>query len=323
MPDEVLEAFQDYFETVKLLDVSDPNKIWDLFDKLRTIDISLRMEVSLFSEIFFVKSKSNAAIRNVCQPAVNRWQKRFQQAKADFEKHKKLFDHAKLLGDPAFIANAEGDMKEARKDLYARGFFKADLVSFTRYYEFMSQIVDYDSTDLEKLNLDARHLAPLLREAAPEDDPIDRTSIALSHHRLSKIKQQDLKLKKEGGEGLSPGTDIGNGKAKSKQQEWLSQIIGRLNELFITDGLTDKDMINYAYTIHDKMRENKRVMHQIDNNSPEQALLGDFPEATDDAVIDSGGTHENQRNQYFNSPEIQAKSQRIIFDMLSAGRGKA
>ena len=30
--------------------------------------------------------------------------------------------------------------------------FKAHLVSFTRYYEFMSQIVDYDSTDLEKLD---------------------------------------------------------------------------------------------------------------------------------------------------------------------------
>ncbi len=319
-PGEVLEAFQEYFETAKLLDVSDPNKIWDLFDKLRASGIFLWTEATLFSEIFFVKSKSNAAIRNVCQPAVDRWQKRFQQAKTDFEKHKKLFDHAKLLGDPTFIANAEGDMKEARKDLDALGLFKADLVSFTRYYEFMSQIVDFDSTDLEKLNLYARHLAPLLREEAPEDDPIDLTSVALSHYRLSKIKQQDLKLKKEGGEGLSPGTDIGKGKVKSKQEEWLSQIIGRLNELFITDGLTDKDMINYAYTIHDKMRENKRVMHQIDNNSPEQALLGDFAEATDDAVMDSGEAHENQRNQYLNIPEIQAKFQRIVFNLLLSNK---
>jgi len=47
--------------------------------------------------------------------------------------------------------------------LDALGMFKADLVSFTRYYEFMSQIVDYDSTDLERLSLFARHLAPLLR----------------------------------------------------------------------------------------------------------------------------------------------------------------
>lgn len=319
-PDEVLKAFQEYFETAKLLDVSDPNKIWDLFDKLRASGIFLSTEVTLFSEVFFVKSKSNAAIRNVCQPAVDRWQKRFQQAKTDFEKHKKLFDHAKSLSDPTFIANAEGDMKEAKKDLDALGLFKADLVSFTRYYEFMSQIVDYDSTDLEKLNLYARHLAPLLREEAPEDDPIDLTSVALSHYRLSKIKQQDLKLKSEGGEGLSPGTDIGKGKAKSKQEEWLSQILTRLNELFVTDGLTDKDMVNYAYTIRDKVSENKQVMHQIENNSPEQAMLGDFAEALDDAVMDSREVHEKQMNQYLNNPELAANFQKIIFDLLLAMR---
>jgi len=320
-PDDVLLAFQEYYETAKLLDVSDPNLIWDIFDKLRATGIFLWTEVVQFIEVFFVKSKSNAALGNICKPAKDRWQSRFVQAKSDYDKHKKLFDHANKLGDPTFIANAEGDLKEAKKELDALGIFKADLVSFARYYEFMSQICDYDSTDLEKLNLYARHLAPLLREEAPQDDPVDLTSVALSHYRLSKIKQQDLLLVKEGGEGLTPGYDIGSGKAKSKKEEWLSQIISRLNELFITDGLTDQDMINYAYTIHDKLRENERVMHQIQNNSPEQALLGDFAEATDNAVIDSSDAHENQRTQYLNSPEIQVKLQRLLYDMLTAKAG--
>lgn len=52
----------------------------------------------------------------------------------------------------------------------------------------------------------------------------------------------------------------------------LSQIIARLNELFITDGLSDKDLINYAYSIRDKISENAQVMRQIVNNSPEQAV---------------------------------------------------
>lgn len=319
-PEDVLAAFQEYYETATLLDVSDPNRIWDLFDKLRAAGIFLWTEVTQFSEIFFVKSKSNAAIRNICQPAVDRWQKRFKQAKTEFEKHRKLFEHARQLNDPIFIANAEGDMKEAKKELDALGVFRGDLVSFTRYYEFMSQIVDYDSTDLEKLNLYARHLAPLLREEAPDDDPIDLSSVALSHYRLSKIKQQDLQLVREGSEGLSPGTYIGTGKARSKEEEWLSQIIQRLNELFITDGLTDQDMLNYAYTIRDKIGENKRVMHQIENNSAEQALLGDFAEATDDAVMESSEAHENQKTQYLNNAEIATKFQRLVFDLLLAKR---
>ena len=36
-------------------------------------------------------------------------------------------------------------------------------------------------------------------------------------------------------------------------------------------------MVNYAYTISDKVRENDIVMQQIANNSAEQTMQGDFP----------------------------------------------
>ena len=68
-------------------------------------------------------------------------------------------------------------MKEAKTELDALGLFKSDLVGFTRFYEFMSQIVEYDSEDLEMLSLYARHLAPLLREKAPDQDIIDRPRV--------------------------------------------------------------------------------------------------------------------------------------------------
>lgn len=317
-PADVLAAFQEYYQTASLLDVSDPNLIWDLFEKLRAAGIFLWTEVTQFSEVFFVKSKSNAAISNVCKPAVERWQKRHEVAQAEYEKQKGLFEHAQSLGDATFMANAENDMKEARTVLDGLGLFKADLMKFTRYYEFMSQIVDYDSTDLEKLSLFARHLAPLLREKTPEEDPIDLSSVELSHYRLSKIRQQDLKLKKDGAKGLYPPTAIGTGKAREKEAAWLSEIITRLNELFITDGLSDSDLINYAKTIRDKISENERVMHQIENNSPEQALLGDFAGAMDDAVMDSNDAHKNQMLQYLNSKELAAGFQRVVFDMLLA-----
>ena len=58
----------------------------------------------------------------------------------------------------------------------------------------------------------------------------------------------------------------------------------RLNELFITDELTEKDLVNYAHTIKDKVKESSKVMSQIANNTPEQAMLGDFTKAIDDAV---------------------------------------
>lgn len=318
-PEEVLAAFQEYYQTATLLDVSDPNIIWDLFEKLRASAIFLWTEVTLFAEVFYLKSKSNAAITNVCKPAAERWQKRHEAATADHAKYKGLLDRAKRSGDAVLIANAEGDLKEAKKELDGLGLFRADLLTFTRYYEFMSQIVDYDSPDLERLSLYARHLAPLLREHAPEEDPIDLSSVELSHYRLSKIKQQDLLLVKDGPGGLSPASALGSGKARDKKEEFLSQIIQRLNELFVTDGLTEQDLLSYARTISEKVSENESVMHQIANNSPEQALLGDFPGAIDDAVMASSEAHQNQMMQYLNSKELAAGFQRVVFDLLVAG----
>ena len=212
-------------------------------------------------------------------------------------------------------------MKQARLELDSLVLFKADLVTFTRYYEFMSQIVDYDSHDLEMLSLYARHLAPLLRERTPDDDPIDLSSVELSHYRLSKIRQQDLVMVKDSADtGLYPAGDLGTGKPGNREEVWLSQIIARLNDLFVTDGLTDQDLISYAYTIRDRISENDRVMHQIRNNSAEQALLGDFPGALDEAVMGSSEAHQNQMMQYLNSKELQAGFQRVVFDMLLAAK---
>lgn len=86
-PSEIMEAFQECYETAKLPDVSDPNLIWELYEKLRAAEVFLWSEVTQFSEVFFLKSKSNAAISNVCRPAVDRWHHRYQAARSEFEKH--------------------------------------------------------------------------------------------------------------------------------------------------------------------------------------------------------------------------------------------
>lgn len=143
----------------------------------------------------------------------------------------------------------------------------------------------------------------------------------LSHYRLSAIRQQHLKLEEDAADyKLQPGEGLGSARAKDKKEEFLSQIIARLNELFITDELTDKDLVNYAYTIRDKISENKLVMSQIANNSPEQALLGGFAKAIDDAVMDSSEAHQNQMMQILSDPARAAGFARLVFDLLQSGR---
>jgi len=64
-------------------------------------------------------------------------------------------------------------------------------------------------------------------------------------------------------------------------------------------------------------------MNQIANNSPEQALLGDFAGGLDEAVMESAEAHQDQMMQYLNNKELQAGFQRVVFDMLLASKGAA
>lgn len=315
--EDILAAFQPYYQTAELDDVSDPNLIFELFDKLREAKIFSWSEVEQFCNAFFVKNKSNAAIANICKPAVQRWSQRYKSAVEAYKQAKMMFERTKKTSDAVLIANAENSFKDCKREKDTLEIFKKDLGTFVRFYEFMSQIVDYDNKDLEKLSLYARNLRPMLRETLVDEDDIDLSNVELSHYRLSKIKQQDIKLQVDDPDSkLVPGEGLGTASPKDKKEEFLSQLISRLNELFITDHLTEKDMVNYAYTIRDKVSENDRVMQQIRNNSAEQAMLGDFSTAIDDAILGSSEAHQNQMLQLLSDATKAAGFSKLVFDLL-------
>lgn len=316
-PEDILGAFQPYYQTATLTDVSNPQLIFDLFAKLRTSGIFLWSEVEQFCKVFFNNHLPIAALSNICKPAVQRWQQRFNSAVEAYEDAKKNVERTKQTGDVVLITNAENTFKACEQEKSKLLIFKKDLGSFVRFYEFMSQIVDYDDKDLERLSLFARHLRPLLREQRIEDDKIDLSNVEMSHYRISKLYQQSLQLQKNAEDGkINPSNDIGTAKPKHKKEEFLSNILKRLNELFITDNLTDKDLINYAFTVRDKLSENQAVMAQIMNNSPEQVMLGDFPKAIDNAVLESNDAQKEMMMQYLSNPELAKNFARVVFDML-------
>jgi len=317
-PEEVLKSFQEYYQTAELIDVSNPDLVFDLSEKLRAFGVFNWSEVERFCDAYLQKNKSNAAISNICKPAVGRWSSRYKMAVDAYRTASDMFDRSKKAGDPVMIANTEKTFKECKQEKDGLEIFKKDLGTFVRFYEFISQIVDYDDKELEKLSLFSRHLRPLLREDSVDEDTIDLDDVALSHYRLSKLKQQDLGLAKDAAEGLEPGVGLGSRAAKDKKEELLSRIIERLNDLFADESLTDDDLVNYARTISDKVRENQRVMTQIANNPKEQAMLGDFKNAVDDAVLDSSEAHRKQMLRLMSSPEKSALFSKIIFEMLNS-----
>jgi len=57
-------------------------------------------------------------------------------------------------------------------------------------------------------------------------------------------------------------------------------------------------------------------MKQIANNTPEQAMLGDYPKVIDDAVMDSSEAHQNQMMQLLSDPKKASDFARVVFDLL-------
>ncbi|WP_204369186.1 type I restriction endonuclease subunit R [Methylocucumis oryzae] len=56
-PDDILQAFQPYYQTAELADVSDPDLIFDLYDKLRAANIFTWQEVEQFCDAFFCQKQ--------------------------------------------------------------------------------------------------------------------------------------------------------------------------------------------------------------------------------------------------------------------------
>ncbi len=319
-PEEILASFQPYYQTASLENVSDPDMIFDLADKISMANIFTWTEVEQFVDAFFTANKTSAAISNICKPALERWRKQYQEAIQKYQASLDVLKRTKKTKDPVLIANAETVLTETRIEKDRLEIFKKDLGTYVRTYEFLSQIVDYDDAQLEKLSLYARHLRPMLREQIVLEDEIELSNVQMSHYRLSKIREQHIKLVEDEITELASGGDAGTGTGQDRKEEFLSVILSRLNEVFIADRLTDKDMINYAMAIADKVSENGHVITQIKNNTREQAILGDFPSATYDAIFASSEAHQEQMMQLLADDGKMKLFQRIVFDLLSGDK---
>jgi type I restriction enzyme R subunit len=82
----------------------------------------------------------------------------------------------------------------------------------------------------------------------------------------------------------------------------------------LLDGSPISRKIDFA--VCDKLSENQAVMTQIANNTREQAMLGDFPKAIDDAVMDSSEAQQEMMMQYLSNPALAKGFARVVFDLL-------
>lgn len=116
------------------------------------------------------------------------------------------------------------------------------------------------------------------------EDEIDLSDVVMTHYRLHEQREADLQLGVKIGEEPKPylpAAKEGTGAVpKDPKTELLNEIIQRMNDLFIEDGLSENDMLNYANTIAGKISENEVVMDQLRSNTKEQCLVNSLNQST-------------------------------------------
>ena len=131
--EDIVAAFEPYYEATTLADVTDPNIVHQTMAKLDAAGIYQDSEVDGLVDDFLAHKGHNALIKWVT-PARDRFKDRERIALDHNDKH--ALDELEL--------------------------FRKDVGTFLRQYDFLSQILDYEDPSLEKLAIYLRHLAPVI-----------------------------------------------------------------------------------------------------------------------------------------------------------------
>jgi type I restriction enzyme R subunit len=241
--EEVLKAFQDYYETTSIADQADHAAMNAILDKA----------VERF-----------VALRDDLKPQV-----------------------------------PEKEWKQAKED--AQEKFRSRLHGFRSLYSFLSQVIPYQDSDLEKLYTYGRFL--LTKLPRPDLGPQYRfdEEVALKFYRLQKISEGAIELQPGTGGKLKGPTEVGTGRAKDEEIE-LSRLVDILNERFGTDFKPADQLFLDSVredAVGDEALRQAAVANTIDNFSYV------FRRALEDLFIDRMEQNEEIFNRFMNDQQFQ------------------
>ncbi|WP_404362555.1 type I restriction endonuclease subunit R [Marinobacter sp.] len=318
--EEVLESFRPYYNKAELTGVSDARVVFDLQEALDDEQIYHWDEVVAFARAFFDPKAESSKLSYYCQPARERFNKRYKLLRDERNEVRATRKQAEAEGNTVGLKQADATLKEIGEGLDRLDLFKKNLTSFVRAYEFLSQIVFFEDPELEQLCVFAKHLVPQLRQEIQDDEEIDISELELTHYRITKRKEHELRLEGEDDpEGLDPITGVGTGKPYDPEKKRLSEIIEKLNDIFGAE-VSDEDQLYFAKGIADRVRRDEAVMAQVDNHSTEQVMHGLFPKRLTDLVLDSMNDNEKLSMEVLENEKSQKAFAMLILRLLAGDK---
>src|SRR5690606_38456013 len=198
----ILDSFEPYYEVTSVSEETDINHLYDLKARLDQFQVYCDQEIEAFSNVYFdPKSKLNNP-----------------------KQQKLLYAYT----DPA-VDRYRAITEEEKQDEFKKG-----LRSWTNLYAFLSQIMPFTDSELEKFYAYTKLLQTRLPKRELSESLHLDDEVALEYYRLRKIKDGAIELQK-GEEGELSGTSEAGLKRAKDEEALLSEIIHVLNDRFGTE----------------------------------------------------------------------------------------
>lgn len=245
--EEIYKAFKPFYELTEAEELTDPQHMYRLQAQIEEKQVVFENEVNDFCAVYFAPKRKES-----------------------------VHDHAKMNGVLDLAVERYKGLEESEQEE-----LKSWLVNFRNMYAFLSQVIPYQDSDLEKLHTYIRFLLTKLPRRASGPAYHLEDEVDVEYYRLQKISEGSIDLARGEAKPLKGPNEVGTGQPDEDIR--LSELIAILNERFGTDfTAADQlffDQIEVEATENDNLRQAAKVNSMDD-------FLDIFNKAFEGLVID-------------------------------------
>ncbi|HEU0140069.1 MAG TPA: DEAD/DEAH box helicase family protein [Bryobacteraceae bacterium] len=279
-PEEIVAAFRPYYADPPVVaEHADPRQLYNLRNDMLGRHVVYEVEVDQFAAVFF----------------------------APGGKKDTMSGHALMTSivDKAVTRFEEAPEKE-------RGELRDRMEAFRRLYGFLSQVIPFFDTKLEKFDAYLRFLLTKLPRRAGSG-PLDLDDeVRLRFYRIQKIQEARLLLEDGQPGRLDAPTEVGTGKA-AEEEVPLSRVVDVLNERFGTDFTANDELF------WDQVREDaagdESVRGAAEENTRENFSYV-FDKKLEELVMSRLDRNEKQALPFLENEQLRAVLTRILGDQI-------
>jgi type I restriction enzyme R subunit len=276
--DEIREAFKQYYEGAEMGEEADPNRMYAIKAELDASGIYLPEEVQRFIAVYFKpKQRQSPADHQVMNAAL----------------------------DPAvdrFTALQATDAEEAE-------LWRGKLNALRNLYAFLSQVIPYQDSDLERLYTFLRFLSPKLPKRTTGQRYSFDDEVRLEYYRLQKISEGSISLRDGKVEPLDGPREVGSG-TDNDEDVPLSRLIDVINERFGTD-FTDADQLFFDQIIEAAIEDGS--LREAASVNPEEKFSLLFAGLLETLLIERMEQNEDIFARFMNEGDFKS----LVSDWIS------